>query len=108
MSPSSRERSQTSLDDLSTLLDTESQQRIRFQDSVGQDMQSVTDSITQLREIQAGLAEHIQRIQDSSEDQASDILSALEQLDTKSNSDATSVETPLKSSKATPEEILLP
>ena len=90
------------------LLDTESQQRVQFQDSVRQDMQSVTDSVAQLREIQAGLAEHIQRVQDSTQNQTGDILSALEQLQQKTNTDATDVGTELKSSKAPPQEIMLP
>jgi len=99
---------QTSLQDLSTLLDAESQQRVQFQDSVRQDMQSVTGSIAQLREIQAGLAEHIQRVQDSTQSQTGDILSALEQLQQKTDADATNVDTELKSSRATPQEITLP
>jgi chromosome segregation ATPase len=99
---------QTSLENLSTLLDTESQQRVQFQDSVRQDMQSVTDSISQLREIQAGLAGHIQRVQDSTQTQNSDILSALEQLQQKTDVDTTNVDTELKSSKAAPQEIMLP
>ena len=99
---------QTSLEDLSTLLDTQSQQRMRFQDSVREDMQSVTDSIAQLREIQAGLAEHIQRVQDSTLTQTGDILSALEQLQQKSDTEATEVEAELKSSKAEPREVMLP
>jgi chromosome segregation ATPase len=99
---------QTSLENLSTLLDTESQQRVQFQDSVRQDMQSVTDSIAQLREIQAGLAGHIRRVQDSTQSQNSDILSALEQLQQKTDADAANVDTELKSSKAAPQEIMLP
>ena len=99
---------QTSLQDLSTLLDTETQQRATFQDSVRQDMRSVTDSVAQLREIQAGLAEHIQRVQDSTLTRTGDILSALEELQKKNNADTTDVGTELKSSKATPQEVLLP
>jgi len=99
---------QTSLQDLSTLLDTESQQRVQFQDSVRQDMQSVTDSIAQLREIQSGLAEHIQRVQNSTQSQTGDILSALEQLQQKTDAETTDVDTELKSSMATPQEVMLP
>jgi len=99
---------QTSLNDLGTLLDAESQQRVQFQDSVRQDMQSVSDSVAQLREIQAGLAEHIQRVQDSTQSQNDDILSALEQLQKRSDASATDVDAELKSSMASPQEIRLP
>ena len=99
---------QTSLDDLSTLLDAESQQQVQFEQSVRQDMQGVADTISQLREVQAGLAEHIQRIQDSSQNQAGDILSALEQLQQNTNAEAPTVEAEMKSSKASPREIMLP
>jgi len=99
---------QASLNDLGTLLDTESQQRVQFQDSVRQDMQGVADSVAQLREIQAGLAEHIQRVQDSTENQSGEILSALEQLQKKSDAKAVEVDPELKSSMASPQEIRLP
>jgi DNA repair exonuclease SbcCD ATPase subunit len=99
---------QASLNDLGTLLDTESQQRVQFQDSVRQDMQGVADSVAQLREIQAGLAEHIQRVQDSTASQSSEILSALEQLQEKTDAKAVDVDPELKSSMASPQEIRLP
>jgi hypothetical protein len=81
---------------------------VQFQDSVRQDMQGVADSVAQLREIQAGLAEHIQRVQDSTSSQSSEILSALEQLQEKTDAKAVDVDPELKSSMASPQEIRLP
>lgn len=99
---------QESLQDLNTLLDAESQQRVQFQEAVRQDMQSVVDSISQLREIQAGLAEHVQRVQDSTQSQTGDILSVLEQLQQRNAAEASDLGAELKSSKAAPPEIILP
>ena len=100
---------QQSLADIGTLLDADSQQRVQFQDSVRQDMRSVSDSISQLREIQSGLAEHIQRVQDSTQNQTGDILSALEELQQQKTDVAVpDLSAELKSSKASPREIVLP
>ena len=99
---------QTSLQDISTLLDAESQQRVRFEESVQQDMQGVADTISQLREVQAGLAEHIQRMQDSSQSQTGDILAALEQLQRKADVEMSAAEAQPTSSKASLQEITLP
>ena len=99
---------QTSLDDITTLLDAESQQRVQFEESVRQDMQGVADTISQLRQVQAGLAEHIQRMQDSSQSQTGDILTALEQLELRTSTEGSAIDTELQSSNATTPQVVLP
>ena len=99
---------QSSLNDLNTLLDAKSQRQAQFEETVRQDVQSLGDSLVQLRDAQTGLQKRIQEMQSSSESQTEDLLSAIEQLQQKTDSNSALVPAEIKSSKAQPEQIPLP
>jgi methyl-accepting chemotaxis protein len=99
---------QSSLNDLNTLLDAKSQRQNQFEETVRQDVQSLGDSLAQLRDAQTGLQKRIQEMQSSSESQTEDLLSAIEQLQQKTDSNSALVPAEIKSSKAQPEQIPLP
>lgn len=99
---------QSSLADLSTLLDSRQERQAQFEDTVRQDVQTIGDSLSQLRQAQTGLEKQLQQMHRSSESQTEDLLTAIEQLRRRTETDAATTPAQIRSSKAQPEEILLP
>ncbi len=99
---------QNSLADLSTLLDAKAQERAAFETTVRQDVQGVTDSVADLADVQAGLAEDIQQVKTDTQSQTKDILSALKKLQQKTETKAVESVEQIEASKAELQEIMLP
>ncbi len=100
---------QDSLQGVTTQLDNGTQQRARFEETVNQNMQALAEWVSQLRETQGSLQQQMQQVQDSTQNQNTDILSALQQLQQKTDANLLEAGAELKSSKATaPHEVALP
>jgi hypothetical protein len=97
-----------SLSDINTLLDARQQQQTQFQETVREDVQSMGDSLVQLKDAQTGLEKRLQQMQTTSENQTEDLLSAIEGFQQKAEREAAAIPAEIKSSKAQPEEIALP
>ncbi|NLT76248.1 MAG: hypothetical protein GXX98_06970 [Planctomycetes bacterium] len=99
---------QDSLNDLNTLLDASQQRRAQFEETLRSDVQFMGDSLVQLRQAQSTLENQLQQMHNSSENQTEDLLTAIEQLRRRTETDAATAPGQIRSSKAQPEEILLP
>lgn len=99
---------QTSLADISSLLDARAEERSQFEETVGQDVQNLTQSVSELANVQANLTENVRQVQDTQHQQTQNILSVLKQLQEKVDSAAVEPTTEFETSKAEPQEVILP
>jgi chromosome segregation ATPase len=76
---------QASIQGTTTFLGTTSQQRLQFEAKVSQDMQAVIDSLAQVRQTQTSLQEQITQVQKSTQGQADNLRSVIEQMKTSPN-----------------------
>jgi len=76
---------QAGLQGTATLLGTTDQQRQQFETRVGHDLQAVIDSLAQLRQTQASLQDQIAQVQKSTQGQADNLRSVIEQIKATSN-----------------------
>jgi chromosome segregation ATPase len=82
-----QEALQTGLQGTTATLGATSQQRQQFEAKVGQDIQTVIDSLAQLRQTQTSLQEQLTQVQKSTQGQADSIRSVIEQIKTTPNMD---------------------
>jgi chromosome segregation ATPase len=76
---------QTGLQGTTTLLDATDQQRQQFEAKVGRELQAVIESLAQLRQTQASLQDQIAQVHRSTQGQAENLRSVLEQIKTTSS-----------------------
>ena len=74
---------QENLDGVATLLDADGNDRHEFETQLRQELQAMMESVSRLRETQTSLQKQIQQIQNTTQGQTDDILSAIEQLQRK-------------------------
>jgi len=72
-----------SMDGVATLLDADGNHRLQFETQLRQELQSMMESVARLRETQTSLQTQMQQIQNTTQGQTDDILSAIEQLQRK-------------------------
>lgn len=71
---------QPGIDGLATRLDANGQSRAQFETKVNQEIQTLLDAISQLRQDQVSFADQMQQIQKRTQNQTKDIIEAIQQL----------------------------
>ncbi len=71
---------QTGVQNTTTLLDANGQQRQQFEAKIAQDVQAMIDAIAQLRQTQAQLQEQMSQVQKSTQSQAETLKATIEQI----------------------------
>jgi chromosome segregation ATPase len=71
---------QTGVQNTTTLLDANGQQRQQFEAKIAQDVQAMIDAISQLRQTQAQLQEQMSQVQKSTQSQTDTLKTTIEQL----------------------------
>jgi len=71
---------QENLDGVATLLDANDNDRLQFETQLKQELQAMIESVARLRETQTSLQRQMQQMQDTTQGQADNIISAIRQL----------------------------